>query len=133
MVEGKIPASRKFAEAIEKEFGIALDAWPNLEPEYTTKKPRGRARAHHVTISPKMEAPTDPPPRGKRSGPPLKSTGPFAIASRNSGQSMFEIAAALGLSYGSVLMSNRRRSVHTWVKILLAAPPYNVPESAYEG
>jgi hypothetical protein len=134
MVDGRVPASLAFVEAIRKEFGIPAEAWPLLEPEYPAKKPTLRSRTHHVTIKTRMEAPTaPPPPRGKRSGPPLLSTGPFAIASVNSGQSMFQIAAAIGISYNAAKACNRRRSAQPWVRVLLKAPPYNVPDSAYEG
>lgn len=131
MVAGKVPASRAFVEAIRKEFGIPAEAWPRLEPEYQPKGRGLRSRTHHVTIQRKMEIPTAPPSRGKRSGPPLLSTGPYAVAATNSGQSMFQVAAAVGISYNAAKAQNRRRSAPTWVRIVLKAAPYNVPDSAY--
>jgi hypothetical protein len=87
-------------------------------------------RTHRATIIDTMDAEKTAKPTAKkkrRSGPPLTTAGPVALASKNSGKSMFEIAAFLGESYDTVKTWNRRASAPERIMVRLAAAPFLVP------
>ena len=59
--------------------------------------------------------------------------GPFAVASKNSGKSMTEIAEALGEKLGTVKAWNAlHRNPPDHVRERLAKKPYSVPSSAWK-
>jgi len=59
--------------------------------------------------------------------------GPFAVASKNSGKSMTEIAEALGQKLGTVKAWNAlHRNPPDHVRERLAKKPYSVPSSAWK-
>jgi hypothetical protein len=129
MAAGRTPTSRAFAEAMRLDLGVPIGAWPKLEPEYPLRKSALPLRTHSVTIDSEMQDSAIAP--SPRRGPALKSEGPVALAARNSGKSMFEVAADLGVSYGAAKAWNRRKSAPVTARRALARSPYRVPASAW--
>lgn len=86
------------------------------------------ARDQSARVSHKMEAQID----AKHPGRKITSTGPVALAAKNSGQSIRGIAAAIGVGWSALKMADKRGRAVESVRLALAKPPYLVPPSAWK-
>jgi hypothetical protein len=88
-------------------------------------------RTHRATITNTMDVQKVQKPK-RRPGVKLTSKGPIAIAARQSGKSMYEVADELGESYDTVKTWNRRASAPERIQARLSKPPYSVPLTAWK-
>jgi hypothetical protein len=66
-----------------------------------------------------------------RPGVPLRSTGPYAIAARNSGHSLYELAQIFGLKYSTLKRRDHLKYAPPEDQKSLARKPYSVPATAW--
>jgi hypothetical protein len=134
MLAGKAPVSRAFAEAVRVELGVPVSTWPKLEPEYPIPKPSTSSLSsvvHGGSIGRKMEAPsTEPTLRRGRTIKKLKR--PMAVAAKNSGLSIFAIAAHFHVPYSTAKSWGVKSKPPADKRALLARAPFLVPESTWD-
>jgi len=133
MLAGKAPVSRAFAEAVRAELGVPISAWPKLEPRYPFPTPAPLPSVvHSGTTGRTVEGPSADPVsrRGQRIKKPRR---PMAIASKNSGLSIYAIAAQLRVPYSTAKSWGVKARPPADKRVLLARAPFLIPDSIWDG